>query len=232
MYFDPTYLLFAIPAFILSSLATFYLKTTFSKYSKVSSFSGLTGAQAADQMLRASGVNNVRIEHVNGFLSDHYDPSTNTLRLSDAVYDSQSLAALGVACHEAGHALQKASHYGPMGLRTLLVIPTNLGQKFSYILIVAGALMHAPILINLGLICFSTAFVFSVVTLPVEWNASSRAKKALVDAGILQPSEREHAGTVLNAAFLTYVAGAASSLATLLYYLVRFGVIGGGRRRN
>ena len=232
MQMDPLYLVFAVPAFLLSMLASFFVKSTFNKYSKVQSSSGLTGAQAADTMLKAAGVYDVQIEHVNGFLSDHYDPSANVLRLSDAVYGSTSLSALGVACHEAGHALQKANHYAPMGLRSMLVVPANLGSKFSYVLIALGAAMQAPFLINAGLILFSAAVAFSVVTLPVEWDASARAKKALVTAGILQPSEREHAGSVLNAAFMTYVAGAVSSLATLLYYLLRAGVIGGGRRRD
>ena len=229
---DPLYLLFSVPALLLSMLASFFVKSTFNKYSKVTSSSGLTGAEAADKMLRASGVTNVKIEHVNGFLSDHYDPSVNTLRLSDAVYGSNSLSALGVACHEAGHALQKANNYAPMGLRTLLVLPANLGSKFSYVLILGGAAMQQPFLVKAGLILFTAAVAFSVVTLPVEWDASARAKKALVTAGILQPAEREHAGSVLNAAFMTYVAGAVSSLATLLYYLLRAGVIGGGRRRD
>ena len=229
---DPLYLLFSVPALLLSMLASFFVKSTFNKYSKVTSSSGLTGAQAADIMLKASGVTNVKIEHVNGFLSDHYDPSVNTLRLSDAVYGSNSLSALGVACHEAGHALQKANNYAPMGLRTLLVLPANLGSKFSYVLILGGAAMQQPFLIKAGIILFTAAVAFSVVTLPVEWDASARAKKALVTAGILQPAEREHASSVLNAAFMTYVAGAVSSLATLLYYLIRAGVIGGGRRRD
>ena len=232
MQMDPLYLLFSVPALLLSMLASFFVKSTFNKYAKVTSSSGLTGAQAADIMLKASGVNDVKIEHVNGFLSDHYDPSVNTLRLSDAVYGSNSLSALGVACHEAGHALQKANNYAPMGLRTLLVLPANLGSKFSYVLILGGAALQQPFLINAGLILFTAAVAFSVVTLPVEWDASARAKKALVTAGILQPAEREHAGSVLNAAFMTYVAGAVSSLATLLYYLLRAGVIGGGRRRD
>jgi len=230
MYMDPLYLVFAVPAFILSMLASFFVKSTFNKYSQVMSSSGLTGAQAADTMLKASGVYDVRIEHVSGFLSDHYDPSANVLRLSDAVYGSQSLSALGVACHEAGHALQKANHYAPMGLRSMLVVPANIGSKFSYVLIALGAAMQAPFLVNAGLILFSAAVAFSVVTLPVEWDASARAKKALVTAGILQPAERSHAGSVLNAAFMTYIAGAVSSLATLLYFLVRTGALGGRRR--
>ena len=230
MQMDPLYLLFSVPALLLSMLASFFVKSTFNKYAKVTSSSGLTGAQAADKMLKASGVNDVKIEHVNGFLSDHYDPSVNTLRLSDAVYASDSLSALGVACHEAGHALQKANHYAPMGLRTLLVLPANLGSKFSYVLILGGAAMQQPFLVKAGLILFTAAVAFSVVPLPVEWDASARAKKALVTAGILQPAERSHAGSVLNAAFMTYIAGAVSSLATLLYFLVRTGALGGRRR--
>ena len=230
MMFDPLYLLFALPGLVLSMLASFYVKSTFSRYSNVGAASGLTGAEAAQRMLYASGVHNVRIERVNGFLSDHFDPSSNTLRLSDAVYGSTSLSALGVACHEAGHALQKASNYAPMGLRSLLVLPANLGSRFSYVVIALGALMQSSALINLGLIMFGAAVLFTLVTLPVEWDASARAKKALVASGILLPQEQSHAATVLNAAFMTYLASAVSSILTLLYYLVRLGIIGGGRR--
>ncbi len=230
MYFDPVYFIFALPALLLSLFASFYVKSTFSKYSQVRSASGLTGAEAARRMLYSSGVCNVRIEHVNGFLSDHYDPSSNTLRLSDSVYGSQSLSALGVACHEAGHALQKAGNYAPLGLRTLLVMPANIGSNFSYILIFLGAFLKSPAFVNLGLVLFSAAVLFTIVTLPVEWNASARAKKALVQTGILLPSEQSHAAAVLNAAFLTYVAGAVSAVMTLLYYLYRLGIIGGRRR--
>ena len=232
MMFDPMYLIFALPGLVLSMLASFYVKSTFSKYSTVGSASGLTGAEAAQRMLYAAGVRNVRIERVSGFLSDHYDPSSNTLRLSDAVYGSQSLSALGVACHEAGHAIQKASNYAPMGLRSMLVLPASLGSRFSYIVIFLGALMQSSMLINLGLIMFGAAVLFTLVTLPVEWDASARAKKALIASGILLPQEQSHAATVLNAAFMTYLAGAVSSVLTLLYYLIRLGVLGGGRRRR
>lgn len=232
MMFDPMYLMFALPGLLFSMLASFFVKTTFAKYSTVGAASGLTGAEAAQQMLYAAGVRNVQIERVNGFLSDHFDPSTNTLRLSDAVYGSRSLSALGVACHEAGHALQKANHYAPMALRSMLVLPANLGSRFSYVVIAMGALMQSPALINLGLLMFSAAVLFTLVTLPVEWDASARAKKALVASGILSPMEQSHAATVLNAAFMTYLAGAVSSILTLLYYLVRLGIIGGGRRER
>ena len=232
MMFDPMYLIFALPGLVLSMLASFYVKSTFSKYSTVGAASGLTGAEAAQRMLYAAGVRNVRIERVDGFLSDHYDPSSNTLRLSDAVYGSQSLSALGVACHEAGHAIQKANNYAPMGLRSMLVLPASLGSRFSYIVIALGAMMQAPMLINLGLIMFGAAVLFTLVTLPVEWDASARAKKALIASGILLPQEQSHAATVLNAAFMTYLAGAVSSVLTLLYYLIRLGVLGGGRRNR
>ncbi len=232
MMFDPTYLIFALPGLLLSMLASFYVKSTFSKYSNVGAASGLTGAEAAQRMLYAAGVYDVRIERVNGFLSDHYDPSSNTLRLSDAVYGSQSLSALGVACHEAGHALQKANHYKPMCLRSMLVLPANLGSRFSYIVIILGAMMQSSALINVGLILFGAAVLFTLVTLPVEWNASTRAKKALIASGILLPQEQSHAASVLNAAFMTYLASAVSSILTLLYYLLRLGIIGGGRRNR
>ncbi len=232
MMFDPIYLVFALPGLVLSMLASFYVKSTFSKYSTVGAASRLTGAEAAQRMLYAAGVRNVRIERVDGFLSDHFDPSSNTLRLSDAVYGSQSLSALGVACHEAGHAIQKANNYGPMALRSMLVLPASLGSRFSYIVIILGAMMQAPMLINLGLIMFGAAVLFTLVTLPVEWDASARAKKALIASGILLPQEQSHAASVLNAAFMTYLASAVSSVLTLLYYLIRLGVLGGGRRNR
>ncbi len=229
MFFDPLYLLFALPGLLLSMFATFYVKSTFSKYSKFRTYSGLTGAQAAQQMLAAAGINDVRIERVGGFLSDHYDPSAKTLRLSPDVYGSKSVAAIGVACHEAGHAIQHATHYSPLWLRSVLVMPANIGSRFSYIIIAAGALMQTSFLVNLGLILFSLAVLFTIVTLPVEWDASARAKTVIRTAGFVSPQEHSAACSVLNAAFLTYVAAAASAIMTLLYYLVRLGIIGGRR---
>ena len=197
------------------------VKSTFAKYSRIPSSTGYTGAQAAEAMLRANGVFNVRIERTNGFLSDHYDPSSLTLRLSDAVYSGNSLSAVGVACHEAGHALQHASNYAMLGLRSALVPVANFGSTFSYIVIVLGLIFNAPLLLNLGCILFGAAVLFSIVTLPVEWDASARAKVAMVNAGLLQPYERDRAGSVLNAAFMTYVAAAVSAIMTLLYYILR-----------
>ncbi len=219
MHIDPTYLMFMIPGLLLSLVASAFVKSTFSKYSKVRCANGLTGAEAARIMLERNGVSTVRIEHVNGFLSDHYDPSAKVLRLSDSVYGSNSLAAVGVACHEAGHALQDAERYPAMGLRSALVPAANIGSKFSYWVIIAGLVLQIANLAYIGCGLFAMAVLFSIVTLPVEWNASSRAKVAMVRAGLLSNHERDAAGRVLNAAFLTYIAGAVSALLTLLYYI-------------
>ena len=221
MFFDPLYLLFAIPGLIVAGLASFYVKSTFSEYSRFRASSGMTGAQAAAQMLHSAGIYDVNIERVDGFLSDHYDPSSRTLRLSPGVYDSDSLSAIGVACHEAGHALQDAANYGPLGIRSALVPVTNISSWLSYIVIFIGFIFQSGGMVMLGAILFSAVVVFSIVTLPVEWDASSRAKQLMVSAGIVSAPERDNAGKVLNAAFLTYVAAVLSSLLTLLYSLVR-----------
>ena len=221
MFFDPLYLLFAIPGLIVAGLASFYVKSTFSEYSRFRASSGMTGAQAAAQMLHSAGIYDVNIERVDGFLSDHYDPSSRTLRLSPGVYDSDSLSAIGVACHEAGHALQDAANYGPLGIRSALVPVTNISSWLSYIVIFIGFIFQSGGMVMLGAILFSAVVVFSIVTLPVEWDASSRAKQLMVTAGIVSAPERDSAGKVLNAAFLTYVAAVLSSLLTLLYYLIR-----------
>jgi len=221
MIFDPVYMMVAIPCMILAGIATMLTKSTFAKYSKVPSSSGLTGYQAARRMLDSEGLGDVQIERVQGFLSDHYDPRHRVLRLSPPVYDSPSLSAVGVACHEAGHALQHAQHYAPLKLRSAMVPATSFSSRFSYILLMAGIFLSIPQLMNLGLLCFALSVVFSVVTLPVEWDASARAKKQLVTAGIITPDEQVQAGRVLNAAFLTYVASAVTALATFLYFFLR-----------
>ena len=216
MFFDPLYLLFAIPGLIVAGLASFYVKSTFSEYSRFRASSGMTGAQAAAQMLHSAGIYDVNIERVDGFLSDHYDPSSRTLRLSPGVYDSDSLSAIGVACHEAGHALQDAANYGPLGLRSALVPVTNISSWLSYIVIFIGFIFQSGGMVMFGAILFSAVVLFSIVTLPVEWDASSRAKQLMVTAGIVSVPERDSAGKVLNAAFLTYVAAVLSALLTLL----------------
>lgn len=225
--FDPLYLIILAPGLALSLYATFRTKSTFSKYSKVGSRSGLTGAQAAELMLKRHGVSGVRIERSGGWLSDHYDPSKKALRLSEDVYSSQSLSAIGVACHEAGHAMQDAHNYGMLGLRTALVPATNFSSTFAYILLIAGVFLQFTGLIFLGVCLFSVGVVFSLITLPVEWDASRRAKVAMDEAGMLSPEENRHASKVLNAAFLTYLAAAVTSVLTLVYYLIRLGVLGG-----
>ncbi|NCC51590.1 MAG: zinc metallopeptidase [Spartobacteria bacterium] len=227
MFFDPLYLMLAVPGLILGMIASGMTKSTFSKYAKVRASSGLTGAEAARRMLQSQGITDVQIESVKGFLSDHFDPRSNTLRLSPAVYGSPSLSAIGVACHEAGHALQKATHYAPLGMRTALVPATMFSSKFSYIIFVVGFIFKMSSLVYLGVALFSLAVLFSIVTLPVEWNASARAKKLMVSAGIVSPAEQESAGAVLNAAFMTYVAAAVSAILTLIYFLLRAGLLGG-----
>lgn len=224
------YIIFMLPAMILAGLATLFTQITFAKYSRREASSRMTGQEAARRMLSMQGVQDVKIEPVNGFLSDHYDPMTRTLRLSPGVYQSTSLSAIGVACHEAGHALQHAEHYVPLTLRSALVPVTQFGSFASYILFMLGMLLRSFMMLKLGILLFALGVIFALVTLPVEWNASARAKLLMVKAGIVSPAEQPMAGSVLNAAFLTYVAAAFTALMTLLYYLIQAGLLGG--RRN
>ena len=226
-FFDPLYFIILAPGLALSLYATFRTKSTFLKYEKVESRSGLTGAEAAELMLKRHGVSGVGIERSGGWLSDHYDPSKKALRLSENVYSSQSISAIGVACHEAGHAMQDTDGYSMLGLRTALVPATNFSSTFSYILIIAGFFLQFTGLIFLGVCLFSVGVVFSLITLPVEWDASRRAKVAIDEARMLSPEENRQASKVLNAAFLTYLAAALTSVLTLVYYLIRLGILGG-----
>lgn len=228
MFFDPVYFLFALPGILLAAYASFKTKTTFNHFSKVAASSGLTGAEAAAKMLLAKGIDNVSIQYTNGFLSDHYDPRSRTLRLSEAVYSNRSLSAIGVACHEAGHAIQHAENYGFLNFRSAMVPVVNVSSSMAMPLILIGFFLgfNKP-LILIGCVLFAFAVLFSIITLPVEWDASARAKKEMVNARIVSQSESADAGKVLNAAFLTYLAAAVSSLATLLYFLVRSGILGG-----
>ena len=229
--FDLGYLIFvfAIPMAI-SAYASMSVRGTFARYERVATRRGLTGAQAAQIMLQRQGVYDFSIEPVQGRLSDHYDPRTRTLRLSEPVYNSTSLSAVGVACHEAGHALQHAQAYPWLTLRSSLVPVTGFASQLSMPIIIGGMIlgMASPlgrIAMLFGCALLAIAFIFSVVTLPVEWDASARAKTAMVDAGILDRDEVQGAGAVLNAAFLTYLAAAISALITLLYYLMRSGLL-------
>lgn len=225
-FFDPLYLMMLLPAILLAGLASMLTHGTFRKFSRVTSSSGMTGAQAAYRLLESQGIHNVEIEPVRGFLSDHYDPASRKLRLSPDVYNSRSLSAIGVACHEAGHALQHADHYLPLGLRSALVPAAQIGSNGSYIIFILGIFMGIPVLMKAGVMLFALVVLFSLITLPVEWNATARAKRLMVEAGIVSPREQKSAGAVLNAAFLTYVASAFTAIMTLLYYAMRAGLLG------
>lgn len=229
MWIDPLSWLFIIPGLIIAGIASAYTHSAFEKYKRVGASSGMTGAQAAQRLLASAGIFDVRIERVGGFLTDHYDPSAKVLRLSPDVFDGQSLSSIGVACHEAGHAIQHAESYAPLGLRSSLVPVTNFSSVASYFVILVGFLLMSREMILIGAILFGVTVLFSIVTLPVEWDASARAKRLMVSCGIVTAREREGAAEVLNAAFMTYVASAVSSLLMLLYYLLRAGVIGGRR---
>lgn len=232
--FDTTYLILIIPCLILSLWASARVNSTFRRYSKQLSARGITGAQAAQRVLSANGVGNVRIERISGNLTDHFDPKTNVIRLSDSVYDSTSTAAIGVACHEAGHAVQYAQQYGPIKLRAAIIPVTNFGSKLALPLILLGVLLSGFIntsytLVYLGIACFGLSLVFQLITLPVEFNASRRAIEAIGESNILTEDEIKGARKTLSAAAMTYVAATAVSLAQLLRLLVLFG---GGRRNN
>lgn len=228
-FFDPTYLLFILPGLLLSVWASFRTKRAFNKYSQVPSMRGLTGAQAAEEMLRSAGVEGVGIVEAQGFLSDHYNPMNKTLNLSEDVYNSTSIAAIGVACHEAGHAVQHATHYAPLWARSALVPTANIGSSVGYIVMVLGLMFSSTNMVLFGAVLFSAVLLFQIVTLPVEFDASARAKRLVVEYGIISSHEREGVDRVLNAAALTYVAAAASTLLTLLYFLFRAGLLGGRR---
>jgi len=221
--FDMTYILFFfLPALALSLFASWHTKATFNRYKEVPGSKGLTGAQAADEMLRRNGVTNCTIEITQGFLSDHYDPRSRTLRLSPDVYNGRSLSAIGVACHEAGHALQHAQSYAFLNMRSSMVPLVGIGNQVGNICLIAGLFLSSRPFMLIGIIGLALAFLFTVVTLPVEWDASARAKKAMTTAGLLAPREVYGAGKVLNAAFLTYLASAISALMTLIYYVLRY----------
>ncbi len=224
---DPLYLMMLLPAMALAGLASLLTQTTFSKYSRVAASSRCTGAEAARRLLNSEGIYDVTIQPVRGFLSDHYDPRTRTLRLSPNVYQSHSLAAIGVACHEAGHAMQHAGGYLPLALRSALVPAAQLGSSGSYIIFLLGMLFNAPGMMKLGVLLFSLVVLFSLITLPVEWDATARAKRLMVRSGIVSPQEGRSAAAVLNAAFMTYVASAFTAIMTLLYYMLRAGLLGG-----
>lgn len=231
--FDWTYLFLVLPCVILSLWASTRVNSTFKKYSMQLSARNITGAEAAKHVLTANGVQNVQIQRVSGNLTDHYDPKSNVIRLSDNVYNSTSTAAIGVACHEAGHAIQYASNYGPIKLRAAVIPVTNFGSKLAMPLILLGLLLStfgtfSYTVVYLGIGCFALSLVFQLITLPVEFNASRRAMESIEQTQLLSPDEQRGARKTLSAAAMTYVAATAVSLAQLLRLISLFG----GRRRN
>lgn len=226
--FDWTYLFLVLPCMIFALIASASVKNTFNRYSKQLSRRQLTGEQAARQVLAAHGIHNVRIEQVSGKLSDHYDPKANVIRLSPEVYGSISTAAIGVACHEAGHAVQYAQEYGPIKLRAAIIPVTNIGSKLAMPLILLGIILNflgeiSYVFIYIGIICFSLSLLFQLITLPVEFNASRRAVKTMETSHILYEDELKGAKKVLSAAAMTYVAATAVALAQVLRLLLIFG---------
>ena len=233
--FEWTYFLLVLPCVIFSLWASSSVNSTFKRYSSVLSSRRITGAQAAQRVLSGNGVTNVRIERIAGNLTDHYDPRTNVIRLSDSVYNSTSVAAIGVACHEAGHAVQYAQNYAPIKLRAAIIPITNIGSKLAMPLILAGLLLtvlgsFSNTLVLLGIACFGFSVVFQLVTLPVEFNASRRAMDAIEQTGMLTEEEQRGAKKTLSAAAMTYVAATAVALAQLLRLVLLFG--NRGRRRD
>lgn len=229
MPFDSLYILYVLlPGLLLSGGASLMVQAAFSRYSRVRSRHGYTGAQAAEILLRDAGIHNVSVVPTHGHLSDHYNPQTRELALSPGVYSSSSLAAVGIACHEAGHAIQHAENYAPLSLRSAIVPMAGFGSSVGYIVMLVG-LMISPFVVMIGALIFSAVLLFQLVTLPVEFDATARAKRLVVEAGIVDPDERYGIDRVLNAAALTYVAAVVTTLLTILYFLVRSGLLGGRR---
>lgn len=228
MLFDPLYMVFWLPGLAIALGAQIWVKSSFSRYSKVDNRSNLSGAQAARRILDSEGLSGVKIEVAHGFLGDHYDPSAKVLRLSEEVHSGRSLASVGVAAHEAGHAVQDAAGYVPMKARAGLVPIVSLGSYLAFPLLMLGMFIKAAGLMKMGVFLFGGVVLFQVVTLPVEFNASSRAMASLEKAGILTgPEELSGARSVLNAAAMTYVAAAVSSALQLVYFMLRAGMLGG-----
>jgi Zn-dependent membrane protease YugP len=230
MFLNIDYLLFALPGIALSLWAQARISSAYAQGSRIPASSGLTGAEAAARVMQAGEVGPVAIEPVAGQLTDHYDPRHKVLRLSEGVYAGRSVAAIGIAAHEAGHAIQDASHFPGLIVRNAIVPIAGLGSTVFWILILAGMFLGMFRLIIAGIILFSATVVFQLINLPVEFDASRRARQMLLSTGIVAPGEDEVVGRVLNAAAWTYVAATLTSVMTLLYYLFEFGLLGGRRR--
>ena len=222
LYIDPWYIILVVPAMLLAFWAQINVNTTFSRYSKVLAPSGMTGAESARRVLEANGVTGVRIERISGNLTDHFDPKTNTIRLSESVYDATTVSAVGVAAHEAGHAVQYAVGYAPMKLRAAIIPATNIGSQLAMPLVLLGLIFSSAMLVDIGIVAFSMSTLFQLVTLPVEFNASRRAV-ATLESSCVSDTEVKGAKAVLRAAALTYVAALAVSLASLLRIILLFG---------
>jgi uncharacterized protein len=232
MFFDPMYLIFMAPAMLLMMMAQLYVSSSYNKWSKIAVRSRLTGAQAAQRLISSGGLYNVSIQPIQGNLSDHYDPRSKVLSLSPGVYQGNSVASLAVAAHELGHAMQDQEGYMPLKLRAALVPAVNIGSYLGWILIFLGLILRVTDLAWLGVLVFSAGLVFAVATLPVELNASARAKQLLTNSGLISGPDEEHGvHSVLNAAALTYVAAVVTAAMQLLYYVFLVGGMG-GRRRN
>ena len=229
MFFSPTYLIYMLPAFILMGLTSWYVKSSYNKWSRVQASSRLTGAQAAQRLLSTGSMYGVKIQTVAGDLTDHYDPRDKTLYLSPGVANVASVASVAIAAHELGHAMQDAEDYLPLRFRSALVPVVNIGSNLGWILIMIGLFLRLTNLAWVGIIIFAGGALFALATLPVEFNASARAKQLLVQTGIIQTDEEQRGvNAVLNAAALTYVAGLVTAILQLLYYV---SLVGGGRRR-
>jgi Zn-dependent membrane protease YugP len=226
LFFDPIYLLFLAPGLLLAAWAQYRIRSAYDQASRIPPRSGYSGAETADVLLRTAGLDEVRIEPTEGYLSDHYVPGQHVLRLSPDVYAGRSLAAVGVAAHETGHAYQDARRYPLLVLRNFLVPMASFGSSVSWILMLIGFLLHLAGLIYIGILVFSFTVLFQLVNLPVEFDASRRARFALVQNGLVTPQEDLVVGRVLNAAALTYVAGTLTAVLQLLYFLFRAGLLG------
>jgi Zn-dependent membrane protease YugP len=229
-WFDPMYFLFLAPAMLLAMWAQYKVHSAYATASNIPASSGVTGAQTSQLVMEHAGVHDVHIEPVEGFLSDHYVPGQKILRLSPPVYGGRNLAALGIAAHESGHAIQDAQRYPLLVVRNLLVPVANFGGSISMILIMIGFVLASLAMITVGIVAFSATVVFQLVNLPVEFDASRRARAHLLDSGLITMEEDVHVKKVLNAAAMTYVAATLTSVLTLLYFLFRAGLLGGGSR--
>ncbi len=231
MFFDPTYLCFMAPAFLLVMFASWYVNSAYNKWLRVPVRSGMTGAQAAQRLIMTGGLQGVQIQGIGGNLTDNYDPRDKVLRLSSTVANNASVASVAVAAHELGHAMQDADGYFPLRFRSALVPMVSIGSSLGWIMIIGGLLLRFTGIAWLGVLFFSGGAIFALATLPVELNASARAKRLLAETGIIAgPDEQAGVNKVLNAAALTYVAGLASAIMQLLYFVGLVGGMGGRRR--